>query len=293
MHRFCHQVSSDIKPNMKRYILLGLIFLVTPWTVVADDGCGPRQVALTFDDPPLPDTVVMTGQERTERIISALQEGGVDGAMFFAVSSRIDDDNIGRIHAYVKAGHVLASHSHTHPNLHLAGSEIFLEDVETAHLILADMPGFQQYFRFPYLNEGNTQEQRDEVRSALARMGYKQGYVTIDNYDFYIDRLIREAVEANGEVDLNAVGGLYVEMIIGAAEHYDKIACTWLGRSPRHVLLLHENDVAALFLPRLISAFRDRGWELISAIDAFEDPIANSSGGTGRTGRCGRPGITS
>lgn len=276
MHRFCHSVSSNINPSMKRYVLLGLIFFFTPWTVVADDGCGPRRVALTFDDPPLPDTVVMTGQERAERIISALKEGGVDGAMFFAVSSRIDDTTISRMHAYAEASHVIASHSHTHPNLHLVGSEPFLEDVGTAHRILSGMPGFLPYFRFPYLNEGVTEEQRDAVRSALVEMGYKQGYVTIDNYDFYIDRLIREAMEANGEVALDAAGELYADMIIGAAEHYDQIACTWLGRSPRHVLLLHENDAAALFLSRLISAFRERGWVLISAIDAFGDPIAKS-----------------
>lgn len=240
----------------------------------AEETCGPRSVALTFDDPPLPDTPVMTGELRTQLIINALRENGVDGAMFFSVSSRIDTSNVDRMSAYAEAGHVIANHSHTHANLHNVGAETFLEDVQQADQILSEMPGFQPYFRFPYLNEGNTKEQRDIVRAALAEMGYQQGYVTIDNYDFYIDRLIREAFEENPELDLEAIGALYVEMMMGAAEHYDAIACKWLGRSPVHVLLLHENDAAALFLSRLINDFKEQGWSFIPALEAFKDPIS-------------------
>ncbi len=248
--------------------------IISSLALSADDSCGPRRVALTFDDPPLPDTTVMAGELRTQLIISALRENGVEEAMFFAVSSRIDDSTIDRMHAYAEAGHVIANHSHTHANLHNVGVDPFLEDVRQADEILAELPGFQPFFRFPYLNEGNSAQQRDAVRAALDEMGYRQGYVTIDNYDFYIDRLIREAVEDDSEIDLEAAGALYVEMMLGAAEHYDEIACKWLGRSPAHVLLLHENDAAALFLSRLIHAFKEKGWTLISAGEAYQDPIA-------------------
>lgn len=240
----------------------------------ADTGCGPRRVALSFDDAPTPDSVIMSGEERTRRIIEALNEGGVDGAMIFPVSSRIDGATVARMRGYAEAGHVIASHSHTHPNLHTVGSELFLEDVETAHEALSGLPGFQPYFRFPMLNEGSTEEQRDTVRAGLRALGYRPGYVTIDNYDFYIDRLLREAWEGEQAVDLEAAGDLYVEMILGAAVHYDDVACTWLGRSPAHVLLLHENDAAALFLPALISSLRKSGWEIVTASEAYADPIA-------------------
>lgn len=262
--------------NMHASILLtALIGILTIFPLMADNSCGPRQVALTFDDPPLPDTVVMSGKERTRRIIEALADAEVSGAMFFAVSSRIDDSNISRMHAYAEAGHVIASHSDTHANLHNVGVEAFIRDIYTADRILSGLPGFKPWFRFPYLNEGETIEQRDEIRISLDKLGYRQGYVTIDNYDFFIDRLLREAVQAEESFDIEAVGDLYSNMLLNAAEHYDEIACTWLGRSPRHVLLLHENDVAALFLPRLISEFRERGWTIISALQAYKDPIAN------------------
>lgn len=260
---------------LQRLCAMLLLALVTSLPALAADECGTRQVALTFDDPPLPDTAVMTGEERTRRIIDALEQGDVSGAMFFSVASRIDESTIARMHAYAEAGHVIASHSNTHANLHNVGAEAFMQDVLDAHQVLKTVPGFQPWFRFPYLNEGRSVEQRDEVRISLAELGYQQGYVTIDNYDFMIDRLIREAVEAGREFDMDVVGSLYVDMLLGAAEHYDEIACTWLGRSPAHVLLLHENDAAALFLPQLISEFRARGWTLVPALKAYEDPIAN------------------
>lgn len=242
---------------------------------IAQPDCGPRRVAFSFDDAPTGDSVIMSGEERSQRILDALQEGGVEEAIFFAVSSRIDPATIGRMHAYANAGHVIANHSHTHPNLHNVGSKAFLADVGTAHKILSGLPGFQPYFRFPYLNEGATIEERDAVRAGLKTLGYRAGYVTIDNYDFYIDRLLREAREDRRAVDLEAVGALYVEMILGAAVHYDDAACTWLDRSPAHVLLLHENDVAALFLPALITGLKSAGWKVITASEAYADPIAN------------------
>lgn len=251
-----------------------LLSVFTPEIVMADTGCGPHRVAFTFDDAPTPDTVIMSGEERTERIIDALSQGGVEGAMFFAVASRIDDVGIARIRDYAAAGHTIANHSHTHPNLHNLGSAAFLADVETAHQLLSVLPGFEPYFRFPMLNEGSTRSQRDEVRAGLQALGYRAGYVTIDNFDFYIDRLLREAIESGQAVDLEAAGKLYVEMILGAALHYDGIACTWLGRSPAHVLLLHENDAAALFLPALLAGLSSAGWGFVTASEAYADPIA-------------------
>ena len=256
-------------------LVMILLATLNPAAVTAAEPCGPRQVALTFDDPPLPDTAVLTGVKRTEKIIDALRDGGVTGAMFFSVASRIDDVSVSRMHSYANAGHVIASHSNTHPNLHSVGTEAFVKDVRQAHLVLEALPGFEPWFRYPYLNEGNSVEQRDEVRISLDKLGYRQGYVTIDNYDFYIDRLLREAVESGRAFDLEAAQELYVGMLLGAAEHYDEIACAWLGRSPAHVLLLHENDAAALFLPRLISVFRHRGWQIIPALEAYKDPIAD------------------
>lgn len=57
-------------------------------------------------------------------------------------------------------------------------------------------------------------------------------------------------------------------------EFYDGIAKKVLGRSPSHVLLLYENDMAALFVDDLVAHIRLKGWEIISPIEAYKDPIS-------------------
>ncbi len=47
-----------------------------------------------------------------------------------------------------------------------------------------------------------------------------------------------------------------------------------IGRSPKHVLLLHENDLAALYVDDLAQLLREKGWKIISPVEAYGDPIA-------------------
>ena len=43
------------------------------------------------------------------------------------------------------------------------------------------------------------------------------------------------------------------------------------------MLLLHENDLAALFIEDLVAALRRDGWRIIAADEAYEDDIAAES----------------
>ena len=46
-----------------------------------------------------------------------------------------------------------------------------------------------------------------------------------------------------------------------------------LGRSAKHVLLLHTRRINAEFLPDIIAMFRARGWTIISPAEAYADPL--------------------
>ncbi len=233
-----------------------------------------QQIALTFDDAPRAGSAMFSGPERAERLLAALRDAGVDEAAFFVIGENIDDEGRERLAAYAAAGHVLANHSNAHASLNRTDAAAFLDDVRAADAALRDRDGFRPWFRFPYLHEGDTVEKRDAVRAGLEAMGYAQGYVTVDNYDWYLDLLARQAVESGDSVDWEALGALYVEVLVSAAEHFDAVARDTLGRSPAHVLLLHENDLAALYVDDLVAAFEARGWTITTASNAFADPIA-------------------
>ncbi len=74
-------------------------------------------------------------------------------------------------------------------------------------------------------------------------------------------------------MDMAALRDLYVESHVEAAEFYDGLARRTLGRSPAHVLLLHETDLAALWIADLVAALRRAGWDIVSADQAFADPL--------------------
>jgi peptidoglycan/xylan/chitin deacetylase (PgdA/CDA1 family) len=233
-----------------------------------------REIAITFDDAPTNDTAIFTGEERTKNLIAALKAAGVEQAAFYCVPKGKPASELTRLAAYAAAGHLIANHSDTHRNLRNLPAEEYLADIAAADAVLKGMKNFRPWFRFPFLAEGDTREKRDAVRAGLRAMNYAQGYVTIDNYDWYLNTLANNAKNAGKSINYAALRDLYVEMLIEAVEFYDAIAVKTLGRSPRHVLLLHENDLAALFIGDLTATLRKRGWTVIGADSAYADPIA-------------------
>jgi hypothetical protein len=52
------------------------------------------------------------------------------------------------------------------------------------------------------------------------------------------------------------------------------MATKYLKRNGKHVILLHETDLNALFIADLVSALRAVGWKIISPHEAYEDEIS-------------------
>ena len=109
---------------------------------------------------------------------------------------------------------------------------------------------------------------------------YTNGYATIDNADWYIDDLVQRKKAAGFRIDLEKLRKAYVEMLIDSVEFYDRLALETLKRSPKHVLLLHENDLAALFVGDLVKGLRNKGWQIISPDEVYKDPLAESEPNT-------------
>lgn len=233
-----------------------------------------KEIAITFDDAPRPGNEIMSADKRTDKLLNALRSAAVEEAVFFALEKNLKRGGEKRLQKYADAGHVIANHSGSHPDLHQISAEQFRNDIESADRALRTFPGFRAWFRFPYLHEGDSIEKRDGIRAALIEMNYEHGYVTIDNYDWYIDKLAVEAVKRGDEVNFDELGKLYVDNLVDAVKFYDELARIHLGRSPKHVLLLHENDMAALFVDDLVAQLRENGWRIIPASEAYEDPIA-------------------
>lgn len=235
-----------------------------------------KRIALTFDDVTLGDGPFLSGAERTRRLIGELRSAGVD-AMFFITTGNVEREGaagVSRVRDYAAAGHLLANHSHSHDGLSRVGTADYIADIDVAVAALADFDGVEPWYRFPYLDEGSTPEQRDALRGALNARGLGNGYVTVNTFDWALVNFSEEASRAGIDVDLDRLRRLYVDVILASTAFYDELAQEALGRSPLHVLLLHENDLAALFVGDLVDALRQLGYEVVPAALAFTDPIA-------------------
>ena len=237
-----------------------------------------KTIALTFDDVPRGAGAFMTPDERTERIIAGLKAAGVKQAAFFLNPGNLAlPQGVGgeaRIAAYVAAGHVIANHSATHPGLSATTAQDYLADIDAAQAWLKGRPGARPWFRFPFLDEGRQDKaKRDAIRAGLAARGLANGYVTADASDWNLEKMSVEAKAAGRPIDMEGLKNLYVHSHVEAADFYDALAVEALGRSPAHVMLMHETDLAALFLPDLVAALRADGWTIVTADEAYADPI--------------------
>ncbi|WP_413664148.1 polysaccharide deacetylase family protein [Microbulbifer sp. CNSA002] len=178
------------------------------------------------------------------------------------------------MHRYDKAAHIIGNHTHSHPNFLETGLSTYQADFLQAHQLLQQFDNFKPYFRFPYLREGETVEKRDGIRGLLQENNYQNAYITLNNYDWYIEELFQTAVRDGKPVDMERLSNFYVDVLIASIKYYDDLAIKYLGRSPKHVILLHEMDITALFIGDLAQRLRQEDWEIISLEEAYKDPIA-------------------
>lgn len=268
-----------MNPTIIRILFICAILLGT-------HAANAKTIALSFDDAPRGQGPIFNGDQRSIELIKQLQAVNTGPVAFFVTTKNLDlANNRARIHRYADTGHLIANHSHNHKWLRKTEAEDYLKDIDQAESLLNGFKNRRPWFRFPYLDEGRDLAKRDKVREELAKRKLDSGYVTVDNYDWYIEAQWQKAVDAGKKVDIDALREVYIEMLMSAIEFYDQMAVEALNRSPHHVLLLHENDLAALFIGDLVKELHENGWKIISPDQAFTDEIAQYQPKTMRTGQ--------
>jgi peptidoglycan/xylan/chitin deacetylase (PgdA/CDA1 family) len=255
---------------------LGLSTSAPYFPDVAASAASP-QVAITLDDFNWFDVPRMSAEERNRALLEALRNHGVKAAMF--VCGKFVDNATGQkfLSAWDKDGHLIGNHSYSHLYYHDVSFERFSQDMLRGEGVIKAQPRFTKFFRFPYLKEGDTAQKRDRMRSFLKEHGYRNGHVTIDASDWYVDQRLRARLSKMPDADVTPYRDYYLNHIWERAVYYDDLAQKVTGRSVKHTLLLHHNVLNGLFLGDLMSMFEKRGWKLINAEEAYTDALFSSA----------------
>jgi peptidoglycan-N-acetylglucosamine deacetylase len=238
-----------------------------------------RVLSITIDDPTVDSTAMYDWKYKDDGILNTLDKHGIKAALFVCGKRINNAAGSELIQKWDSKGHMICNHSFSHSYFH--SSKIALtdyeEDFHACDSIIRRYKNYTKLFRFPYLKEGNTIEKRDGFRNFLSVLNYKNGSVTIDASDWYIDGRIRDTLKTNPNADLRAYRQYYLDHIYNRAMFYDSLAKELTERNIKHTLLLHHNLLNAMFLDDLFNMFKEKGWEIVNASDAFSDEIYNTN----------------
>lgn len=230
--------------------------------------------AITMDDFNVGEATLLSAPQRSERILQVLARYRAQAALFVVCRNVEAAPGRGLLDDWSRAGHLIGNHTYSHPRYGARITyEAFSAEADRCDGMLRTYRGFQPLFRFPQLAEGDTPEKRDLMRTWLRTHGYRNGAVTIDASDWYIDQRLRERIGRDPAFDLTRFRDFYLQHMWERANYYNDLATQVVGRAVPHTLLVHFNLLNALYLGDLIAMFQSRGWRLVDAATAFADPL--------------------
>jgi peptidoglycan-N-acetylglucosamine deacetylase len=229
-----------------------------------------RKVAITIDDAHTLATPLLTWQQRNEALLQTLDKYNIQAALFICGKRIADSNGNYLLHTWDAKNHLMCNHSYSH--FYYNGSisaQSFISDFLAGDSMIKNYRNYTKLFRFPYLKEGNTAGKRDSMRKILQKLKYKNGYVTIDASDWYIDAEMIKALKADSTCNLQPYKEYYIKHILDRANYYDSLSRLVFKKPIPHTLLIHHSLLNALFLDDILIALQKNDWQLINASTAF------------------------
>ena len=232
-------------------------------------------IAFSFDDGSTRNILSYDNAEWNSMIRKQLKDNHIQ-AVWFATGGNVDNEKGKQLlQKWSEDGHILANHTYSHFNYNdsLMTCKAYTKDIQKCHSILKSYKNYEKIFRFPYLKGGNTVAKRDSINLFLKQNGYKQGWVTIDASDWYINMRLIRRLKQNPNADISEFKEYYINHIFERAQYYNNLSKQINNRQIKHTVLLHFNLTSALFLNDLIEKFRNEGWIIDDYSETIKDRI--------------------
>ncbi len=236
------------------------------------------QVAFTFDDLPAhaPKPRITSRIAIAQSVLDTLQREKLPPVYGFVNGYKValQPKWLHILKMWHAAGEPMGNHTWSHPELDLATVPEYKTEIAENEPILrqVDPDGDWQWFRFPYLEEGDTVEKREAIRGYLKDRGYRIAEVSIDFQDYMWNDPYARCMDKHRYADVSWLHDSYLASADQAIAVYRTLAQRVYGHDIPYVLLLHLGAFDAKMLPELIALFRSRGFEFTTLEQAESDP---------------------
>jgi peptidoglycan/xylan/chitin deacetylase (PgdA/CDA1 family) len=241
--------------------------------------CPAQQVAITFDDLPAhgPLPAGVAREEVTRKILAAFKEAKVPEVYGFINAGKLQThpEDIKVLQLWREAGQPLANHTYDHISLNGNPLSAFEENVAKDEATLQELMGKNDWhwFRYPYLDEGDTLEKRRAARAYLKDRGYRIAQVSLDFEDYAWNG---PYVRCSEKKDEKAIVWLKKSYLNTATEYMNlgqQLSQQLFGRNIKHILLMHVGAFDAEMLPQLLAQMKQQGFKFITLKEAESDPV--------------------
>jgi peptidoglycan/xylan/chitin deacetylase (PgdA/CDA1 family) len=244
----------------------------------------PIEVAITVDDltrMPFPSDAV-PGEPVLHTLVAAFERHHLPPVTGFVNGRRLEEhpEDRAALASWVHAGNLLGNHTYSHLDLARVPLPVFYADLQKNEALLESLQGKAvpgrdwRVFRYPFLQEGTSQETREAVRSYLFARGYRIAEVTVDFEDWQWFPIFARCTRGN--VDERGVDKLRVRYRRAARDtllESDRLARHLFGRRIRQVLLLHAGSFTAEMIEDLLDEYEAMGVHFVSLDDALQDSV--------------------
>jgi peptidoglycan/xylan/chitin deacetylase (PgdA/CDA1 family) len=237
--------------------LFALAFLTTIVSAIGPapsaQSPAPRPLLITVDDLPIAGAAARgdaaARRATTEALLAVLKKHRIRAVAFVIADHVKTPDDQAILQRWLDEGHEIGSHSHTHPSFTALTAEAYLADVAASRAALAawltPRGRTLRFYRFPYLQEGDTPEKVEAARRALAAGGLRNVPVTLDGSDWSFDRRWADAKAGGDAQAIDDVRQDYLAALRVSVARTEAVADRLLGRPAPQVLLIHANGVGA------------------------------------------------
>ncbi len=245
----------------------------------ADASATAPQVAFTFDDLPAhgPLPPGMARPAVVKSILATLKRENMPPVYGFINGFRVAryPYQIHILQAWRAAGEPLGNHTWSHPQLDKLSAPQYEANIAKNEPLLrrVDGGGDWHWFRYPFLEEGNTVEKREAVRTWLFAHGYRIAEVSMDFQDYLWNEPYARCSAKHDEQAIQQLHDTYLATADEYIRVYRELAQRLYGHDVPYVLLMHIGAFDARMLPELIALFRERGFAFTTLQTALADPI--------------------